>query len=219
MSVDLNEDIVIQYEEEQEDLLKRYGESALIYSVLYRQAYQYYEQVLVGINIPCIVLSSLSSLLSFLSEKLTPYFTYYFIVVGALSFFSATLTTLLTFLKISNKLSSARLAQIQYNKLYRNIEIQLALRRENRTNFIELIKVIKDTFQQIKEQADELPDHIISKFKEKYKSNPAILYPEEISLRPIKLNTKIFDKRKSIAPPASRIRTGLIALCYQHESI
>lgn len=182
------EALTSEWDDFNEDLLKKYGENALIYSVLYSESYEYYEKLLISLSLPVIILSGLSSLLSFLSEKLNPYFSYYFIIPGIVSFISASISSIIQFLKISNKQTNARISYLLFNKIYRNVEIQLSLPRNNRTPFNLVIKNIKESFNSAKEQAEDLPDLIIERFKTKYKTQKNIRYPEELSIREIKIN-------------------------------
>jgi hypothetical protein len=62
-------------------------------------------------------------------------------------------------MKINNKHSSSRISQIQFNKLYRQIEILLSLRREDRPKFNDVIKSVKDNYQNIMELNETIKEN------------------------------------------------------------
>lgn len=111
------------------------------------------------------------------------------IAVGIGSLFVSVLNTIGSYFQFAKRAEGHRIASIQYAKLYRFLNIEMSLPREDRMSAYELLKITKETFDRLQEISPMVAPEIIDEFKrtfsnEKYKE---ISKPEQTNgLEPIK---------------------------------
>jgi hypothetical protein len=90
------------------------------------------------------------------------------IIIGIISIFSAVLTTLNQYIKSQQMMEAHRAASISYGKLNRTINNELALRRDQRSNAIEFLKIIRAEQDRLENTAPSILPHIIHKFNKQF---------------------------------------------------
>lgn len=153
-----------------EDYFKSIGEKSYTYALLHKQAEKKYTQRKVYIELPVIVLTSLSGTLSISSsslfenaEKTASVF------IGFLSIFCGILNTVNTYFSYAKRAEGHRISNIEYNKLYRFLEIELKLPRHERMQPSDLLKKTRDDYERLNEISPLIDMEIIEKLKEKFK--------------------------------------------------
>ena len=78
--------------------------------------------------------------------------------------FAGILTTIAQFLKVGELNEAHRVSSISWDKFYRNIKVELAKSREERTNVIHMLKMCKEEFDRLMETSPSINENIIKLF-------------------------------------------------------
>lgn len=89
-------------------------------------------------------------------------------VIGLISIFSAVLTTLNQYIKSQQMMESHRAASISYGKLNRNINNELALRRDQRSHALEFLKIVRIEQDRLEMTSPSILPHVITKFNKEF---------------------------------------------------
>lgn len=115
------------------------------------------------INIPSIVLQTITGFLS-ATGGLVPA-----LVLGSISVFTGVLSTLLSYYKFSAKAEAHRMSAQLYLKIYKKIEIELSLPPDQRVAPIKLLEEVRDKLARVSEVAPDIPQIIIAEYKKQFK--------------------------------------------------
>jgi hypothetical protein len=115
------------------------------------------------INIPSIVLQTVTGFLSATGGMVPP------LALGAVSVFTGILSTILSYYKFSAKAEAHRMCAQLYLKIYKKIEIELSLPPEQRIPPLKLLEEIRDKLARVSEVAPDIPESIIADFKTRFK--------------------------------------------------
>ena len=199
----------------QEDLLKAISERANCMRWLHTQSFNYFESVNFYLTIPNVVISTLNggftmSLTSLFPEPNSQKAAT--TIIGLISIFSAMLITMNQYIKSQQMMESHRSAALSQGKLYRMISNELALRRDQRSNALEFLKVIKVEQDRLENMSPSIIQHIIEKFNLQFKDRD-IEKPEIAGdLDEVTVNTRS-RKGKDLSTPINK-GTGIIPLIY-----
>jgi hypothetical protein len=179
----------ISYTEEFETLLKEESEKAECMSILHSMAWQTYTKYSVLINIPVIILSSVIGFLSPLDL-----FEDQNILLGALSILVAILKTLDNFFDWTKRSENHRLTNLSYSKISKFIQIQLSLEKNCRIIADDILTIITNDLQNLKDSEPPIPNFIVNDFNIKYKN--------ETTAKPSITNglTKVIINKKDLTP-------------------
>jgi len=179
----------ISYTDEFETLLKEESEKAECMSILHSMAWQTYTKYSVSINIPVIVLSSIIGFLSPLEL-----FDGQNIMLGGISILVAILKTLDNFFDWTKRSENHRITNLTYSKISKFIQIQLSLEKECRITADDILTIITNDLQNLKDSEPPIPSFIINDFNMKYK--------EDKTARPSITNglTKVVINKKDRTP-------------------
>jgi len=157
------------------------GERAHCMSWAHIQAESLFQFRRTFIDLPVIVLSSITGFLSVGSGSLFPD-TNASAGLGAMSLFVAILNTLGTYYSWAKKSEAHRIASLHYAKLYRFISVEMALPREERISAKDFLKYIKEQYDRLAETSPAIPDKIVEKFLKKFHSSlHDISLPEQMN--------------------------------------
>lgn len=146
-----------------ETVLKKEGEQAESLFILHSNASKLSNKCNDYIQIPSIILQTMTGFLSATGGLVPP------LALGAISVFTGVLSTLLSYYKFSAKAEGHRLCSQLYMKIYKHLEIELSLPVEQRTNPMKLLTDIRDKLSKISEVAPELPQSVIDNYRVKFK--------------------------------------------------
>jgi len=155
------------------------GEKAHCLSWCHKQAEALYSRRRNFIDIPSIVLSSVIGFLNAGSSSMFSDATTSSIALGVGSLTVGVLQTVNTYFNWSKKAEGHRIAAIQYSKLYRFLNIEMSLPREERMSPHDLLKYTKDYYDRLQEISPLIPPEIIKDFKKKFEKETEISKPEE----------------------------------------
>jgi hypothetical protein len=88
------------------------------------------------------------------------------------------MTSLNQYMKTSQFAEAHRSAAIAHGKLHRVISSELALRRDQRVNAMEFIKMIRSEQDRLQETSPSIPEVVINDFKRLFKENTHVEKPE-----------------------------------------
>lgn len=160
----------IEYTTETEIYLKHIGEKCYAYSVLHKKSQARYNFRKTFIELPVIVLSTLSGSLSLSSSSLFPdYEKQATMGIGLLSLGIGVLQTINTYFAFNKRCENHRFSNQEFSKLFRMIQIQLNLPRENRMSCSDFLKLVREQFERLIETSPLIDGDIIEEVKLLYK--------------------------------------------------
>lgn len=115
------------------------------------------------INIPSIILQTITGFLSATGGLVPP------LALGAFSVFTGVLSTLLSYYKFSARAEAHRMCSQLYLKIYKKIEIELSLPPDQRLEPLKLLEEVRDKLARVSEIAPDIPVTIIADFKKEFK--------------------------------------------------
>ena len=159
----------INWSNDLERYLADMGERAYCYSYLNKKAEERYSRLRTFIDLPVIIGSTISGVLSVGSsglfqnnEQLAS------MSIGALSLFVGVINTVGTYFAWAKRAENHRISSITYGKLYRFISIELGLPRSERMGAGDLLKVCRENYERLQEIAPLIPDDIVRGFKKRF---------------------------------------------------
>jgi len=117
------------------------------------------------ITIPSIILQTLTGFLSATGGLVPP------LALGSISVFTGILSTLVSYYRFSAKAEGHRVVSQLYMKIYKHLEVELALPIAQRLDPDKLLKDIREKLQRIAEVAPDVPESVIELYKKKFKDN------------------------------------------------
>lgn len=160
------------------------GEKAHCMSWAHEKAEKLYSVRRTFIDLPVIVLSSVTGFLSVGSSSMfAGRETEASMALGAVSLFVGVLNTMGSYFGWSRRAEAHRISAIHYSKLYRYINVEMSLPREERTAPCEFLKYAKEQYDRLSEISPLLPDEVINEFKKKFTSESLenISVPEQMN--------------------------------------
>jgi hypothetical protein len=172
-------DIANSWNSAHETLLASIGDKANCMRWMHTQSQIYYDRWNFWLSIPSVTLTALAGATTIGLTQLNPTAqTYITIVVGIVTISTGVLTSINQLIKAPQFSEGHRIASIAYGKLYRVISNELALRRDQRTNAQEFLKVIRVEQDRLEESCPVIHSNIIRRFNQKVESNATLEKPE-----------------------------------------
>jgi len=163
--------------EREERLLRRWAERAAGYRWLHNHARMHYKWLTDALTYPCIIISSITGVGGFAvlnpsDDNVSPemkrniiIFQYTFaflnVVVGIL-------TSVSKFSNSSSMMESHSLMSIQYSKFYRNIDMELSLDVEHRTDAVEFVQKQRIEYDRLLDEAPDIPYNTVCAFNDEF---------------------------------------------------
>jgi hypothetical protein len=145
------------------------GEKAHCLSILHKQAESIYDRRKVLIDIPVIVGSGVIAFLNAGSSAMFENETRISsIALGVGSLFVGVINTIGSYFQWSKRAEGHRIAAIQYSKLFRFLNVEMSLPRNERMTPKELLKWTKDQYDRLQEISPIIPRELIEKFKKDF---------------------------------------------------
>jgi len=154
-----------------EKLIAEEGEKASGLSWIHSECEKYYSKMNQVIAIPVICLSTVNG---FVSGAIP---TGSGIGIGAVSLFTALLSTIGAFYSFAKRTETHRITAIQYLKFHKFISIEMSLPLSERMDAKDMLKVVREQTDRLLEISPIVPDHIKNAFQEKIKGT-TIAVPE-----------------------------------------
>ena len=173
-------DNIEDWSDEIEELLSEWGEVAMCYAYLHNYGQRKYKQKYHHLQIPIIILSTLTGVGNFAVDSYIPtdYQHGFTAIVGGFNIFTGILGTLLSFLRYSEIYEGHRIAALAWSKLSRTIEIELSLHDKKRKPCRDFLKICRSEYDNLLESSPSIDLDIISMFNNKFKDEyPGVRRP------------------------------------------
>lgn len=148
-----------QWNDALENVVKKEGEQSQALYLLHHMSSMWASKQNDYIQIPAIILASVTGFLSATSSLLPP------IAIGAMSLSVGVLNTINSYYKFSQKAESHRITSLMYMKAYKSIQTELALPVYQRVDAGKLLDDLRATMSKISDIAPDIPNEIISSYK------------------------------------------------------
>jgi hypothetical protein len=165
----LPEDIE-EWSDEIEELLSEWAEVSMCYAYLHNFSQRKYKAKYHHLQIPIIVLSTLTGVGNFAVDSYIPkdYQHGFTAVIGRFNIFCGILGTLLSFLRYSEIYEGHRISALAWSKLSRNIEIELSLHDKKRKPCRDFLKICRSEYDNLLESSPSIDLDIIRMFNKKF---------------------------------------------------
>lgn len=167
MAEELN--ALISWNHRLEEYFASTGEKAHCLSILHKQAESIYDRRKIWIDIPVIVGSGV---IAFLNAGSSAMFENQAqlssIALGVGSLAVGILNTVGSYFQWSKRAEGHRIASIQYSKLFRFLNVEMSLPRQERMTPKELLKWTKDQYDRLQEISPIIPHELITQFKKDF---------------------------------------------------
>ena len=175
------------WNEQHESILRQWGEASGCYRYMHHRAFLLYKGLSMRFTLPVIVLSTITGTANFAQEQfpenlrgMVPS------VIGGLNLIAGLVATIMQFLKINELMENHKAAALSFGLLSRNIRLELALAREERsTDGLEFVTRCKNEYDRLIEQSPSVPSTILAEFEKEYPLDNMFTKPEILDLRAI----------------------------------
>jgi hypothetical protein len=150
-----------------EEVLRKEGEEAESFFYLHNRSSVVATRNNDFINIPSIILQTVTGFLSAANGMVPP------MALGAISVFTGILSTLLAYYKFSAKAEAHRMSSQLYLKIYKKLEIELSLPPDQRLPPMKLLEEIREKLARVGEVAPDIPESVLAEYKLRFKDGEA----------------------------------------------
>ena len=187
MSEDINMDEM--WNEYHENVLRQWGEASACYRYMHHRAFLMYKKLSLRFSLPVIVLSTITGTANFAQSSFpvsiqggVP------AVIGGMNLIAGLIATIMQFLKINELMENHRTSALGHGGLSRNIRLQLALPRNERSKEgLKFVEECKGIYESLLEQSPPIPKEILKTFEIDYPIDSVFTKPEILNVRPIPL--------------------------------
>ncbi len=155
----------------QEQMLKAVSERSNCMRWLHNECMLHFESMNFYLTIPNVIISTLNGSFTMSLDSLFPDKDSQKgaqTVIGLISIFSAVLITMNQYVKSQQMMEAHRAATLAYSKMYRNITNELSLRRDQRSNVFEFLKLIRAEQDRLESTAPSILPKVIMKFNKQF---------------------------------------------------
>lgn len=175
---------------QQEVILKSWGEAAACYRWMHYQAFLKYRKSNMHYTLPVIILSTITGTANFAQEQFPVAFKSYVPpTIGGLNLIAGLIATISQFLKISELMESHRLAAMTFGKFSRMVRLQLSMPLEDRDkDGADMVELCKSEYDTLIEQSPSIPADILKRFENDFPAGAEdnITRPEILHIEPIR---------------------------------
>ena len=159
----------VEWTSDHEQILIEWADKAMCYRWLHTKANAMFNSLNAWYTIPVIIISTLTGTANFAQERVPlNYQNYFVMLIGAFNILAGIITTIQQFLKITQLNEAHRVSSIAWDKFYRNIKIEIAKHPNERVDPKQMIKISKEEFDRLMETSPNIPEKIISQFKQNF---------------------------------------------------
>ena len=156
----------VEWTSHHEEILIDWADKAKCYHWLHNRSQKKYHALNSWFTIPVIILSTATGTANLAQYRLTneELKSYAPFVLGCVNIFTGILTTVQQFLKITELNESHRLSALGWDKLYRNIKVEIAKHPSERGNVTIVTKSCKEELNRLLETSPDIEEGILSEF-------------------------------------------------------
>ena len=193
---------LVVWHPQQEKLLKQWGEMAASNRWMHFNTHLMYVKMTMWFTLPVIILSSLTGTMNFAQSSFPiKYHSMLPLIIGGVNLITGMITTIGSFLRVSELAEGNRVAALSYGKIASNIRVELLLPLSQRTmNGCDFIAMCRSEMDRLTEQTPDIPRAIERKFHASFKAmlskgDDSFYTPDILTLRPVEIY-----KDKPISP-------------------
>ena len=179
---------------QQEKLLKQWGEMASSNRWMHYNTHLMYVKLTMWFTLPVIILSSLTGTMNFAQSSFPlKYQGMLPLIIGGVNLITGMITTIGSFLRVSELAEGNRVAALSYGKIASNIRVELLLPVPQRTmNGGDFIAMCRSEMDRLTEQTPDIPRAIEKTFHSFFKKilsqgDEAFYTPDIMTLRPVEI--------------------------------
>jgi len=163
-------DDIDEWSDEIEELLSEWGEISMCYAYLHNFSTRKYKKKYHHLQIPIIVLSTLTGTANFAADSYVPtdYKQGFSAGVGTLNIIAGIMGTLMSFLRYSEIYEGHRISIVTWYNHGRAIEIELSLHDKKRKPCRDFLKVCRAEYDNLLESSPNIDLDIIAMFNKKF---------------------------------------------------
>jgi hypothetical protein len=169
----LKTQIMGKWSEADEELLKEWADHSICYKWLHEHSYKKYDKVYSKINIPIIILSTITGTANFAQGQINDEVirNYVSMIIGFFSIFAGVLATLISFFKIGERKEKHNSCAKLWDKLHRNIQVEMVKPPSERLPKKNMMDMTKKEYDRLIDDSPMIPDEIISLFETTFKKD------------------------------------------------
>jgi hypothetical protein len=172
----------ITWNEKLEHYFSSTGEKANCLSIVHKKCEEKYSYLRSFIDLPVIVISSLTGFFSVGSSTMFEgHEQSASIALGIASLLVSVLNTTGSYFSWSKRAEGHRISAIQYARLYRFLQIEMSLPRDERQTPSDLLKYTKEAYDRLQEISPLVPPGILREYADKFSKYKDISLPEEMN--------------------------------------
>ena len=163
--------------------MAQWADVASCYRWLHDRAEKKYTRLSMCINIPVIVLSTLTGAANFAVGSFIPsddasLKNYVSAGLGAVSIATGIITTLGNFFQYAQKSEANRVASIAWGKFQRLVSVELAINPDDRLEAMDFLKICRQDLDRLIEQSPPISDDVIKMFETEFHNIPNLKVPD-----------------------------------------
>jgi len=191
----------VHYSDELEQLIKDEAEMAYSYYLLHNLSFIYFNKLNNYINIPVMILSTITGSASVGSSSLFGDSNMASIIIGLVIILLNSLQGVNTYFKYAQLAEAHKIASVSFIKISRFLELEMSLPRKERQDPNVILKVLKSEMDRLLETSPIIQPNIISQYNERYKEekNKNIKQPAIVNgLKSVIINKSIVETPTSV---------------------
>jgi hypothetical protein len=148
-----------------EELLAEWCDIAQCYKWLHTHAHREYQRIHTRFTIPSIILSTITGAASFASLNFSQEITFYSsIAIGTINILVGMLSAIQQYMQVAEMKEAHLASSVAWDKLARNIKIELSKRPEERMEPGHFIKISRHEFDRLMESGPVVSQRVVDKF-------------------------------------------------------
>jgi hypothetical protein len=169
--------IVIEYSDDLEHLLKIHAEECESLGILHLASYEKFSRRSNYINIPVIILSSAIGFATGIDIG----YDNMNIILGVGSIFVGIIKSIDTYFQLQKRAEGHRMCSLQYEQINKKIQIELALDRKERQSAKDMLNIIKTDIKNLQDISPLIDKDIIVDYNKKYGQYTTVKKPNFVN--------------------------------------
>lgn len=160
----------IDWSNHYEKIFVDWSDKAMVYRYLHTKSHRHFYSRHIYFTIPVIFISTLTGVANFAQDRIPEDYQFFYTMgVGAFNILAGFITTVAQFLKVNELSEGHRMSSIAWDKLYRNIKIELAKDPKDRENLSLYLKKTKEQYDLLVETSPDISQKLIKDFNIKFR--------------------------------------------------
>jgi hypothetical protein len=192
--------ILIEYSDDLEHLLKIHAEECESLGILHLSSYEKFNRRSNYINIPVIILSSAIGFATGIDIG----YDNMNIILGVGSIFVGIIKSIDTYFQLQKRAEGHRMCSLQYEQINKKIQIELALDRSERQSAKDMLNIIKTDIKNLQDISPLIDKDIIHDYNKKYGQYTTVKKPNFVNgLSEVFVNANYNINKKSAVTSVS----------------